>query len=78
MVIGGVMSDSTTNTETGIPFLSSIPFLGNLFKSVSKETSLVETVIFVKATIVRPDDFVNSYDRQIHDTASPGAKPFFR
>ena len=32
VVIGGLMQDSKTTTDSGIPVLQSIPLLGNLFK----------------------------------------------
>ena len=31
IVIGGLMKDTTKNTDTGVPFLSAIPVLGWLF-----------------------------------------------
>jgi general secretion pathway protein D len=52
MVIGGLMDERVTNKDIGIPGLSKIPVIGNAFKSVSKVTTTVETVIFIKATIV--------------------------
>lgn len=52
MVIGGLIEERTTNIDTGVPGLSNIPLLGNAFKSVNKSTEAVETVIFMKATII--------------------------
>lgn len=52
MVIGGLMDERVTNNDIGVPGLSKIPVIGNAFKSVSKSTTTVETVIFIKATIV--------------------------
>lgn len=67
LVIGGLMSEEHENTDTGIPFLSGIPLLGNLFKSAERNKKLTETVIFIKATIVQPNGEVNDYDRTIYD-----------
>ncbi len=67
LVIGGLMSEESTSTDTGIPVLSSIPLVGGLFKSTNREKELKETVIFIKATIVKPDGEVGSYDRQIYN-----------
>ncbi|MFT6105976.1 MAG: general secretion pathway protein D [Rickettsiales bacterium] len=78
LVIGGVMSEDTNNSETGIPFLQRIPILGNLFKSVSKTTSVTETVIFIKVTIIRPDDGVSEYDRKFSNTFTKSANPFLQ
>jgi general secretion pathway protein D len=65
MVIGGLMSESIDNTDTGIPFLMHIPILGNLFKSKKKNKELIETVIFIKATIVNRNDALSGRDRKI-------------
>lgn len=67
LVIGGLMSEEHKNTDTGIPFLSGIPVLGNLFKSTERNKQLTETVIFIKATIVKPNGEVNDYDKTIYD-----------
>lgn len=67
LVIGGLMSEESTSRDTGIPVLSSIPLVGGLFKSTDREKELKETVIFIKATIIKPDGEVGSYDRQIYN-----------
>ncbi len=76
LVIGGVMNEDTTNNDNGVPYLSRIPVLGYLFKKTSKKSSVTETVIFVKATIVGTGDGVSKYDRQIHDTFTSSSRPF--
>jgi len=77
LVIGGVMTEDATNKDNGIPFLSRIPILGYLFKSTSRLSSVTETVIFIKATVVSPSDGVNKYDREINDKFSTTSRPFF-
>ncbi|MES2677818.1 MAG: hypothetical protein V4612_05860 [Pseudomonadota bacterium] len=76
LVIGGVMTESTANNDSGVPFLSRIPLLGYLFKSVSKVSSVTETVIFIKATIVGTGEGVSKYDRTIHNTFTSSDRPF--
>ena len=66
MVIGGLMSETLNNSSNGIPFLMSIPLLGNLFKSKSNSKEMVETVIFIKATIVNRDNSIGRRDRQFY------------
>jgi type IV pilus assembly protein PilQ len=51
-VIGGIFVDSDTETDTGIPYLSSIPLLGWLFKSNSQNKSRNELLIFITPRIV--------------------------
>lgn len=67
LVIGGLMSEETANEDLGIPFLAGIPLFGNLFKSASRVKNITETVIFIKATIVKPNGEVGSYDKTIYD-----------
>lgn len=66
MVIGGLMSENISNTNSGIPFLMNIPVIGNLFKMKNNTKELTETVIFIKATIVDKDNpLSNSKDKKI-------------
>ncbi|MBM5782769.1 MAG: hypothetical protein FJ368_05040 [Pelagibacterales bacterium] len=76
LVIGGLMSETGSNSDTGTPLLQRIPILGNLFKYVSKSTSTVETVIFVKATIVNNSAPPNKYDRDFYDKFTIDKKSF--
>lgn len=66
LVIGGLMSENSNSTDTGLPVLSGIPVIGNLFKSTSRERETTETVIFIKATIVKPNGDVSEYDRELY------------
>jgi MSHA type pilus biogenesis protein MshL len=69
-VIGGLMDETVVNEDTGIPGLSKIPFIGNLFKSVKKSTDITETVIFLKATINRGKE-VEVLDKQFYKEFFP-------
>ncbi len=61
------MKEETNNKEIAVPFLSEIPFLGNLFKYVSKEKETVETVIFIKATIIDSASGLDRNDRKFYN-----------
>ena len=76
LVIGGLMGESSNNVDSGVPFLSRIPILGYLFKSVSRDTSITETVIFIKATIIDNDN-ISTYDRDLENKFSASKRPFF-
>lgn len=52
MVIGGLISQEEAKSISKVPFLSSIPILGNLFKSREKSTENSEIIIFFTAKIV--------------------------
>ena len=77
VVIGGLMKETATNTETGIPFLGRIPILGWFFKSVSKVSEVVETVIFVKATIVNSGAPAGKVDRDLQEKFDPDRRRYF-
>ncbi len=52
VVIGGLMQTVTTEQESGVPGLRSVPVLGHLFKSKSKVEKKKELVILLKPTVV--------------------------
>lgn len=69
MVIGGLMEERAVNNDRGVPGASRVPFLGNAFKSVQKESEVIETVIFIKATIV-PGQGVSVEDQEFYNKFS--------
>ena len=54
IVIGGLITDSVSNTEAKVPLLGDIPILGWLFKKKTIIRSRVELLIFVTTKIL-PD-----------------------
>lgn len=77
LVIGGLMKDTTINDDSGVPFLSRLPILGYLFKATSKDTAIVETVIFIKATIVKSTSSVGKVDRAFQEKFDTNKRRFF-
>ncbi|HUA38691.1 MAG TPA: hypothetical protein VMA35_09905 [Candidatus Sulfopaludibacter sp.] len=53
VVIGGLMQNDQSSSESKIPILGDIPILGNLFKSKSKSATKEELLIFVTPHIVQ-------------------------
>ncbi|MBL0157197.1 MAG: pilus assembly protein N-terminal domain-containing protein [Bryobacterales bacterium] len=53
-VIGGLIDDRTSETFSRIPGLSSIPLLGNLFKSRDENRQKSELIVMVTPEIVEP------------------------
>jgi MSHA type pilus biogenesis protein MshL len=66
LVIGGLMSEDNTNTDTGIPILSGIPVVNWFFKSTTRTKEIKETVIFIKATIIRPNGDIGNHDTKLY------------
>jgi type II secretory pathway component GspD/PulD (secretin) len=54
IVIGGLIRDSDTTTEKGIPLLKDIPLFGNLFKNKYTSKTKANLLIFITATLVNP------------------------
>lgn len=53
IVIGGLISQTESNTLTKIPYLSDLPFLGQLFRHRDKSSSKRELMIFITSTILK-------------------------
>lgn len=75
MVIGGLLEDRTDNVDVGVPYAARIPIIGNAFKSVAKQSKTIETVIFIKATIV-PGQGVSVEDRNLYNKFNQDKRPF--
>lgn len=52
VIIGGLIQDSTSNTERSVPILGDLPLIGNLFKGTYKVKSKTELVMFITAKVV--------------------------
>ena len=76
LVIGGLMKDESSNSDSGIPFLGRIPVLGWLFKSMSRSSGVTETVIFIKATIINSGTPVDKIDRDIQKNFDPSKRKY--
>lgn len=52
VVLGGLVTETETNTRTGVPVLSSIPALGKLFRRDVKDVDRRELLIFIQPQII--------------------------
>ncbi len=53
IVLGGLIRENTTNSQGGIPGLMSLPVVGNLFSSTTKDTSRTELIVTLTPKVVR-------------------------
>jgi type IV pilus assembly protein PilQ len=51
IVLGGILKDTGSTSESGFPFLKDIPFLGWLFKSVRQQKDFEELMVFITPRI---------------------------
>ena len=58
-ILGGLIQDKHDNQRSGIPGLSAIPFIGDLFSYRSDEVKKSELIIFIRPIIIKNPDIVN-------------------
>ena len=69
IVLGGLITESDTRSGTGIPFLSTIPFLGNFLGANSRDIQREELVILIHPSILNSDSEVQRFQRH-YDSSS--------
>lgn len=52
MALGGLVSEEIRQSESGVPMLKDLPFIGRLFRSESKETVQRELTVLIKTQIL--------------------------
>ena len=60
-VMGGLMQDSIDNAKDGVPGLSSLPLVGNLFTYRNEVNSKTELVIFMRPVVVKDASIDGDY-----------------
>ena len=56
------MQDQIDNLSDGIPFLSSIPYIGNLFKYRNDTSTKSELVIFIRPIVIKEANIDGDYN----------------
>ncbi len=81
-VIGGLISDAITVTESRVPVLSKIPILGRLFKADKKSSGKVNLIAFLTPHVIRSardlqtitDDSQRKYQQNLGNTGQKNDK----
>jgi len=69
IVIGGLISNTKSTSESKVPFLGDIPILGQLFKSTSKADAKTELLMFLTPHIVQaPSQLANLSKAEFQQT----------
>jgi MSHA biogenesis protein MshL len=63
VVIGGLLQDKKSNIDASVPWLSSIPILGHLFKQTQKNSTKSELVILLQPKIVEPSSWLEEVEK---------------
>jgi MSHA biogenesis protein MshL len=78
-VMGGLMQDSVDNNKDGVPLLSALPVVGNLFSYRNENAVKTELVIFMRPVVVK-DASMNGdyrdYRYLLPDTAAGPEAPY--
>jgi general secretion pathway protein D len=68
VVIGGLMRDSVTTSETKVPILGDIPLIGALFRRTNSSTQKTNLLLFLTPYIIRdPADLRAIYERKMRE-----------
>ncbi len=52
-VIGGLMQDTVTKDDQGVPWVSKLPIIGNAFSYKDNQRNKTELIIFLKPTLIK-------------------------
>ncbi|WP_297925457.1 type II secretion system secretin GspD [Metallibacterium sp.] len=61
VVLGGLIQDSYTNSVQKVPLLGSLPFIGRLFSSTSRQLQKQNLMIFLHPVIIDTQNAANAY-----------------
>lgn len=71
IAIGGLINDSESRTETGIPILKDLPIIGRLFKGTDKQKIRSEVVFFITAKVIDDKNRGNAAEPKRDGQAAP-------
>jgi general secretion pathway protein D len=82
LVLGGLLQDDYSNADSQVPLLGDIPYVGNLFKSRSRERKKTNLMVFLRPVVMRTEDATNAvtldrydYMRQRQVAGQPSSWP---
>ncbi|MBI4024406.1 MAG: hypothetical protein HY360_05455 [Verrucomicrobia bacterium] len=67
VVLGGLITDFTTKDTVGVPFLSRIPLIGELFKSTTKTMERSELIVLIQPTVIETEEELASASQSEQD-----------
>ncbi len=76
LVMGGLISDTSSKGHTKVPLMGDLPGVGTLFRSSSKKRNKSNLIIFVTPTVVSEGDFhlASSGTEYLQNSISPKAE----
>ena len=77
-IMGGLMEDFANQKNDGVPVLSRLPFVGDLFSYRDDQYTKTELVIFLRPTVIRRADInqdLRAYRRYLPNPKQPNQAP---
>ena len=68
VVMGGLLQDDIKKVETRVPFFSSIPYLGHLFRYTNDVRDKKNLMLFIKPTIIRSSESLTGVTRDKYNS----------
>lgn len=67
IALGGLISNSVTDTKSGLPFLSHVKILGNLFGNTNNLSTKTELIVLLRPRVVRSVDDGRALTDELRD-----------
>ena len=67
IVLGGLIKDNSTTGKSGVPVLSSIPVVGNLFGATTTNSGRTELLVVITPKVVRTDPEIREVSEELRD-----------
>lgn len=64
IILGGLIDEDVQESQQKVPILGDIPFIGALFRSTGNTTRKRNLMVFIKPTIIREGDILNSISKE--------------
>ena len=64
IILGGLIDEDVQESQQKVPILGDIPFIGQLFRSTASSNRKRNLMVFIKPTIIRENDLLNSISKQ--------------
>lgn len=74
-LLGGLIQERHDKTESGVPVLKNVPYLGELFKQTSDTVGRVEMLVMITPRVVRRTSEIDNITRMLHKTLYPKNMP---
>lgn len=65
IALGGLIQDRRTKGDSGLPFISEVPILGNLFKTTNDEVKRTELLVLLTPRVIRDTNDVRRVTREL-------------